>query len=437
MDKNGVLWALKKQIEKESSVTLSLPNRFSFKEHDVFEFEEAFGFFDWSIKGRQVKIDFTTCKSANYQTLSLLVLYQWYLKDQGCTVSSILDDQEQGASSMWRTLGGLGTFPVLFNPNQTFVGRASHSKPMIPLRGSDDFKKTIEQIDKFSDDFNVKYTETLRYVVSELLYNTLEHGKKFASSELRHIRIPSIVNFSWYASRRSIHILIGDIGVGIKNHIEQAYPGLASDVEAIQLAIKPQKSGTFGKADPYTDKNNAGMGLYISSNIIKRLNADMHIISGNGLLHISPRDITERTLKNRWPGTVVLVTLNLEDEPTFVLHNLMQEFRELAKKEQQHADEAESENRLYFSVEDYFGKYAEDKEAAIKFKEKYIFPAIDDDKLIVVDFNFVVSSPHSFLSALLASPIKRLGMGAYKKIKIINASPEIRETIDFIFDDNT
>ena len=73
----------------------------------------------------------------------------------------------------------------------------------------------------------------------------------------------------------------------------------------------------------------------------------------------------------------------------------------------------------------------------IKFKEKYIFPAIQEEKLVVVDFNFVVSSPHSFLSALLASPIKRLGMSAYKKIKIINASPEIRETIDFIFDDNT
>ncbi len=437
MDKNAALWNLKKQLEKQNSVTLNLPNRFSFKEHDVFEFEEALGFFDWSLKDRQVKIDLSTCKSANYQTLSLLVLYQWHLKNQGCTASVILDNEEQGASAMWKTLGGLGTFPVLFNPNQTFVGRAFSSKPLIPLRGSDDFKKTINEIEKFSEEFNVKYTETLRYVVSELLYNTLEHGKKFGGSHLRNIRIPSIINFSWYESRRAIHILIGDIGVGIKSHIEQAYPGLENDIEAIQLAIKPQKSGTFGKADPYTDKNNAGMGLYISSNIIKRLNADMHIISGNGLLHISPRDITERTLKNSWLGTLVLVTLNLEDEPTFVLHSLMQEFRDLAKQEQSNADQAESDHKFYFSVEDYFGKYAEDKEAAIKFKEKYIFPAIQEEKLVVVDFNFVVSSPHSFLSALLASPIKRLGMSAYKKIKIINASPEIRETIDFIFDDNT
>ncbi|WP_222860938.1 hypothetical protein [Vibrio cholerae] len=49
----------------------------------------------------------------------------------------------------------------------------------------------------------------------------------------------------------------------------------------------------------------------------------------------------------------------------------------------------------------------------------------------------MISAPHSFLSALLASPIKSLGMVSFKRIKIINASPEIRETIDFIFDDNT
>lgn len=437
MDNRNILWNLKKQLDKQNAITINLPNRFSFKEHDVFEFEEALKFFDWSLKNRQVKIDLTSCKSPNYQTLSLLVLYQWHLKNQGCTVSVLSDNEEQGASSMWRLFGGLGTFPVLFNPNQTFNGRASSSKPLMPLRGSDDFKKIISKIENFSEDFDVKYTETLRYVVSELLYNTLEHGKVFGSNKIKRIRIPSIVNFSWYERRREIHIIIADIGIGIKKHIEQAYPGLENDIDAIKLAIRPQKSGTFGKADPYTDKNNAGMGLYISSNIIRRLNADMHIISGNGLLHVSPRDITERTLSNAWQGTIVLITLNLEDEPTFVLHNIMQEFRAQAIQEQNNADETENDGKFYFSIENYFGKYAEDKESAIKFKEKYIFSAIDEGKNIIIDFNYVESSPHSFLSALLASPIKRLGMDAYKKIKIINATPEIRETIDFIFDDNT
>ncbi len=336
---------------------------------------------------------------------------------------------------MWRQLGGRGTFPVLFNTNQTFKG--GRFKPLLPVRGSDDFKKVIAAVDDYTSDFNIQYADTLRYVLSELLYNTLEHGKIFGSNEIRGRRIPSIAQFAWYKRSNEIQFIIADIGIGIKNHIEQAYPGQLSHIDAIRLAVKPQKSGTFGSNDPYKDKNNAGMGLYISSNIIKRLNAEMHILSGDGLLHISPRDVTGRTLSTDWPGTFVLVTLRLEDEPSFVLHNLLQEFRDQAQTEQSNADKQEEQTRFYLNMQNYFGRYAEDKEAAINFKEKYIFLAIEEGKDIVIDFVNVHSSPHSFLSALLASPIKRLGMKAYKKIKIINATAEIRETIDFILDDNT
>lgn len=265
----------------------------------------------------------------------------------------------------------------------------------------------------------------------------MEHGRCFAGEKLHNIKIPSVVQFTWYKKRNEIHFIIADVGVGIKKHIEQAYPGQESDEEAIKLSIKPKVSGTFGRLDPYTNKNNAGMGLYISSNIIRRLNADMHIVSGNGLVHISPRDITGRTLINAWPGTFVLVTLRIEENPTFTLHRIMQEFREAAENEQQSADATETERKYYLHIRNFFGRYSEDKEAAIKFRDGRLFEAINSGKLILVDFDDVVSSPHSFLSALLASPIKTLGMQAFKRIKVVKASPEIRETIDFIFDDNT
>jgi len=61
---------------------------------------------------------------------------------------------------------------------------------------------------------------------------------------------------------------------------------------------------------------------------------------------------------------------------------------------------------------------------------------LENKKSLLFDFADVKSAPHSFFSALLATPIKRLDMQAFKKIKIINAEPEIRETIDYILDDN-
>lgn len=426
---------IKKQILTNLTVHLKLPNKFAFKDHDIHEFDRFLAFFDWTLSNRPVKIDLTTCTTANYQALSLLVLYAWRLKCQGCNVSFIESNSEVGASSMWKRMGARGLFFVLGNDNQQFNG--DHFKPLFAVRSAQDFKRIIEAAESYSNGFNVEYESTLRYVLGELLYNTMEHGKAHQKVGSNYLRIPSIVQFTWYKKTNEIHFIIADIGIGVKKHIEQAYPGQESHEDAIKLAIRPKISGTFGKNDPYTNKNNAGMGLYISSNIIRRLNADMHVVSGNGLLHISPRDVTGKTLETAWPGTFVLVTLRLEENPKFFLHKIMQEFREAANEEQLNADKKENEGRFYVSVMNYFGRYAEDKEAAIKFRDQRIFDAVREGKAIVVDFDNVVSSPHSFLSALLASPIKTLGLQAYKKIKIVNATAEIRETIDFIFDDNT
>jgi hypothetical protein len=95
------------------------------------------------------------------------------------------------------------------------------------------------------------------------------------------------------------------------------------------------------------------------------------------------------------------------------------------------------DGQVYISITNEFGSFAEYKPAAIKCRDNKIFPAINASKELVIDFENVTNAPHSFLSALLASPIKSMGMQAYKKIKILNASPEIRETIDFILDENT
>ncbi|SOT95392.1 hypothetical protein LMG19146_00010 [Xanthomonas arboricola pv. fragariae] len=115
----------------------------------------------------------------------------------------------------------------------------------------------------------------------------------------------------------------------------------------------------------------------------------------------------------------------------------MQDFRHAAEAEQNNADRDESETTFYLEISNIFGSYAEDKDAAIRFRDKYLFSSIEAGKQILINFDGVKSAPHSFLSALLASPIKILGLLAYKRIKIVSATPEIRETLDFIFNDNT
>jgi hypothetical protein len=419
-------------VEANSKV-LTLPTRFNFSRNDVYDFDLPLSWFDWTLKGERILIDLTPCKRANYQALSLLVLYAWHLNLNKCKVIFKLVGDD-GAAQMWTRMGARGWYSVLHGVGTNFK---SHSfKPLFALRSQTDFRDVLMRAEEYTDGFDVEYEKTLRYVLSELLYNTYEHGQKWSNNGQQ--RFPSLVQFTWYETRNELAFIVADLGIGIKAHLEHAYPAFESHTSAIRNAIKPQVSGTFVASDPYAAKNNAGVGLFLSTNIIRKLRAEMFIVSGDGLLHVSPRDITGKDLKYSWPGTFVFVTLKIKpsDRP-INLHAMMAEFRESAAIEITTGDATEGASRYTVNVYNFFTEYAEDKEGAVRFRDRKLLPAIAEGKSILLNFDRVVSAPHSFLSALLATPIMRLGMTAYKLIKVTNAVPEIRETIDFILDENT
>jgi hypothetical protein len=424
-----------KEMRKQRTVRKKLPAYFAFKRHNVTDFDQVLPFFDWSLRNCPVEIDFSICKSANYQALSLLVLYVMRLKTQDCTVSFKYAEDGAGASGMWRLMGALGAFTVLFDESVNFNGH--EHKPLIAIRNSGDFKFAMARAEKYCEGFNVEYINTLRYVLSELLYNTIEHGDSYFQSYRGQKRLPSVIQFTWYETQREIHFLIGDLGVGVKSHLEQAYPAFESHVEALKKAIEPNVSGTFGSTNPYAAKNNQGVGLYISSNVVRKLQADMWLVSGNGVLHVSPRDTTANTIASSWPGTFALVAVRVSPTVQFELHLLMQELRDRAQNELQKKTAAEDLGKFYLSIYNIFGTRAEDKDAAIRFRDRTLLPQIEQGKVIVIDFSDVVAAPHSFLGALLATPANRLGLLAYKRLKFINCAAEIRETIDFIISENT
>jgi hypothetical protein len=429
------LYAVKRKIYIAKRVDIKLPNSFVFKRHGLYDFSPVLKFFDWSLKDCPVRIDFSECHSANYQALTLLVSYVMKLRANGCTVSFEFGKNNKDAPIMWRYMGALGAFIVMTDETANFKGH--QYKPLFAIRNRDDFKAALSKAEEYCSGFNVEYINTLRYVISELLYNTLEHGASYF--ELKNVtkRIPSVLQFTWYETRHEIHFIIVDVGVGIKTHLEQAYPKFDSDEAAISKAIQPGVSGTFGRADPYTAKDNQGVGLYISSNIVRRLRADMHIVSGNGVLHVSGRDVTSRTIAASWPGTFVLVSLKVEPTIQFALSDVMQELRQNALNEIRRKSDAEAAGECYINISNYFGRSAEDKDMAIRIRDTKIMPALSENKNIVFDFDDVVNAPHSFLGALLATPVKNLGMAAYKKLRFVNCRQEIRETIDFILNDNT
>ncbi len=418
----------------ENSI-IKLPLQFGFfKGAELSDFSNALSWFDWTLEGDNLTIDLTECQTANYQTLSLILLYIWRLSCNGSKISISVSGKDalnlSGAERMWKNMGAQGWYKVLRNQEINFDG--TYTKPLFALRNSSDFDLILERIMKYTASFRLEYIQTMRYLISELLYNTLEHG----SATLHGQRIPSLVQFNWYKRQNKLAFIIADLGIGIKRHLEQSYPGFENDSQAILYALRPQITGTKSVLNPYTEKNNAGMGLYLTSNIIRNLKANMYIISGKGLVHISPVDFTSKELSSAWHGTFVYVTIQLSNEDDVNLEKLMSEFRAKAMHELQNGNGLD-EQIHYLNMRNYFGSNPVNKESAIWYRNEKLIPALEEGKTIRMDFSDILTAPHSFLSALIATPIKKLGLEAYRRIKIINASPELRETIDYIFEENT
>jgi anti-sigma regulatory factor (Ser/Thr protein kinase) len=413
--------------ETETTI-IKLPKTFKSTYFGGHDLDRTLSFFDWNLKDKNVIVDFRECKKANYQTLTLLVLYLWQLNANGCDVELIYDAKRwRSASEMWMLIGATELFDVLGSSDKNF--QSDKNKHLLAIRNSSDFRAALEKVESYVDEFDVEYKKTLRYVVSEVLYNTLEHG--------HNLKVPSLIQCNWYESENELSFIVADLGIGIKDHLRQAYPQIETDAEAIKYALKPQVSGTFNGKKNYEAKNNAGVGLFISSNIIRKLNANMFIVSGNGVVHISPTDITEKTLESHWKGTLVYVTVKLGLSEDLNLQKMMSELREKAMNETAERAKQERQEDFCLNIRNYFSRYAEDKSQAKKIRDEKLLPAIAEGKTITLDFDEVILAPHSFLTALLATPIRQYGLAAYKKIKIINAPAEIQEIVGFIFDDNT
>jgi len=143
---------------------------------------------------------------------------------------------------MFKRIGGRGSMSVLNNINQQFNG--DRYKPLFAVRTSEDFKRVIESADDYTKSFKVEYKDTLRYVLSELLYNTLEHGRASFGAQSPYRQIPSIAQFTWYRSKNEIHFIIADVGMGIKNTLSKLIPGRNRTRQQLNLLSK-QKIGDF------------------------------------------------------------------------------------------------------------------------------------------------------------------------------------------------
>lgn len=415
---------------------LRLPDQFSFYRHRFADFDHVLQFFNWDIHDRSLTVDLTRCTRSNYQALALLVQYAWHLTLRGCEVTFRYGRASTGSTKMLTGMGALDWRKVLATDGSDFgVGLAQKT---FALRRRSDVQSTINKARKAISNYQTGFPGYLSYLIAELLYNATEHGRRTATLDNCQVLVPAIFQFGLYPQLNRLSFFFADLGIGIKAHLEYSYPPFPTHQEAILYALRPNVTGTLRQQSaPYMPRDNAGMGLTYSSLMLRRLKGEMYIVSHNAVVHVDSENVTSHQLENSWPGTFVLVNIKVGgDAPTVSLEDLMAEIRVNAEREVQGVAEEEESKRFLVSVFNYFGKYAEDKDAAIMYRERHLMPAVEEGKRIDLDFRDVETAPHSFLNALLATPIRRLGVKAYQRIRIYNAPGPIHEIIDKVLEDN-
>lgn len=164
-------------------------------------------------------------------------------------------------------------------------------------------------------------TEPIKYVVSELVRNVLEHSQSDKGA---------IVSAQFYRKSSTIRIGIADSGVGIKSTINQSHSA-PTHLEAIRLALTPGITGTTRKEGG--TEFNAGAGLFFIKSIAK-VNRDFFMIySGKAMYKLlkskagaRPARLYADPFQDRhsgredfpfWQGTVVGIDLSLKASEEF------------------------------------------------------------------------------------------------------------------------
>lgn len=176
-----------------------------------------------------------------------------------------------------------------------------------------------------------KQADAIKYVMSEMIRNVLEHSKSPDGALL-------CAQYSKTSNRISIGI--ADTGVGLFDALSQ-YHSPKNEMEAIKLALTPGITGTTSRVGG--TEYNAGAGLFFTKSIAKVSNNFFIIYSGNSLFrlkkdkkgsndtNLNPNPMDDNcSLKsnlNYWQGTVVGFDISLESESEF--QELLKQIRDV------------------------------------------------------------------------------------------------------------
>ena len=74
------------------------------------------------------------------------------------------------------------------------------------------------------------------------------------------------------------------------------------------------------------------------------------------------------------------------------------------------------------------------KDVARELRIKEIIPALEKDKMVIIDFSGVTGATQSFTHALISDTIRKFGEDVFDKLRFKNCTPIVKEVINIVAD---
>lgn len=190
--------------------------------------------------------------------------------------------------------------------------------PITQIRTNDDLRNAIANLIPLLH-AERQVADPIRYVVSELGRNVLEHSRS---------PVGGFVCAQYYRNQKRIAIGMADAGVGIATAIRQSHRA-ADESAALKLALTPGISGATPKIGG--NETNAGAGLFFIRSIAKVSGNFFLIYSGQvdykllrkqtkrDVLHGDPLQEGHKLSTDlpSWQGTAIGIDINVDESAEF------------------------------------------------------------------------------------------------------------------------
>ena len=277
--------------------------------------------------------------------------------------------------------------------------------------------------------------DTVYYVLNELMRNVIQHSQDPDGGVL----IAQKMRSGYYGdSKPCIQITVVDNGIGILKSL-QAYHEIKDADVALLQSTRPHFSGAFPEEQIGGTDVNAGLGLFMISEITKELGGYMAICSSGKLLsikgNVDQNNITD--IKDAvFDGTFVVFEIPI--------NCTLADYKEMLMRIYAKAEECSQKKKHDFSVikfkeeeeiencKEFFVKLcAENVTQAKKSVDDFLLPILKNKQNLCLNFTGVPIATQSFAHSLL----KRLILEARNQkctIFIANANAKVKDTIEFV-----